>query len=152
MPQLIPELTYHADLVVDEVGPGPFGNRLIYNVTGGEFVGDRMKGSIVGAGADWLLFGADGFGRLDVRATFRTVDGATIYVQYHGLIQATEAIAAILAGAEESTEFGEQYFFTHPRMETGDERYAWANSTFFVGQGRLLPGPRVEYQVFRLAN
>jgi hypothetical protein len=21
--------------------------------------------------------------------------------------------------------FGEQYFFTNPRMETGDERYSW---------------------------
>ncbi|HEY1652960.1 MAG TPA: DUF3237 domain-containing protein [Acidimicrobiales bacterium] len=152
MPQLIPELTYYADLVVDDVGAGPFGARLIYNVTGGEFVGDRMKGSIVGAGADWLLFGADGFGRLDVRATFRTHDDALIYVQYHGLIEATEGITAILEGGGAPTEYGDQYFFTHPRMETGDERYAYVNTSFFIGQGRLVPGPRVEYQVFRIVN
>lgn len=152
MPQLVPELTYYADLQVDEVGTGPYGARIIFNVTGGEFAGDRMKGSIVGAGADWLLFGADGFGRLDVRATFRTVDGAHIYVQYYGLIEATPGIQAVLEGGDTPTEYGDQYFFTNPRMETGDERYAYVNTSFFVGQGRLLPGPKVEYNVFRVVN
>jgi hypothetical protein len=153
MPHLVPELTYYADLTLDEVGAGPLGaNRLIFNVTGGEFAGDRMKGSIVGAGADWLLLGSDGFGRLDVRATFRTVDDGLIYMQYYGLIEVTEAISAILAGGDRPTAFGDQYFFTNPRMETADERYAWVNTTFFVSQGRILPGPRVEYQVFRLEN
>jgi len=152
MPRLTPELTYYADLAMDDVGPGPLGSRIIFNVTGGEFAGDRMKGSIVGAGADWLLAGPDGFGRLDVRATFKTVDGAFIYVQYFGLIEVTETIQGILGGADQQTSFGDQYFFTNPRMETGDERYAFVNTTFFIGQGRLMGGPRVEYQVFRLEN
>jgi len=152
MPTLVRELEYFADLVIDEVGTGPLGARVIANVTGGEFAGDRLRGSLVGAGADWLLGGPDGFGRLDVRATFKTHDDALIYVQYHGLIEITPQIQAILGGADQSTDYGDQYFFTNPRMETGDERYAWVNSTQFVGQGRLIVGPRVEYQVFRVDN
>ena len=37
MPELIEEMTYHADLAMDDVGGGPFGPRMIFNVTGGEF-------------------------------------------------------------------------------------------------------------------
>ena len=39
MPKLVPEFDYTADLVLDEVGPGPFGNRVIANVTGGRIEG-----------------------------------------------------------------------------------------------------------------
>jgi hypothetical protein len=152
MPKLVQELEYYADLVLDDVGPGPLGARVIASVTGGEVVGDRIKGSLVGAGADWLLVGADGYGRLDVRATFKTYDDALIYVQYHGLIEATPEVQAILGGADFSVGFGDQYFFTNPRMETGDERYAWVNRTQFIGEGRLVAGPRVEYRVYRVEN
>lgn len=152
MPKLIQEFAYNADLAVDEVGSGPFGSRVIANVTGGTFEGDRLKGTLVGAGADWLLVGPDGFGRLDVRATFKTHDGAVIYAQYHGLIELTEAIAAILGGGGESVGYGDQYFFTNPRLETGDERYQWVNRTQFIGEGRLVAGPTVEYRVYRVEN
>ena len=152
MPKLVREFEYSADIVMDEVGPGPFGNRVIVTVTGGQVEGDRIKGTIVGAGGDWLLVCGDGFGRLDVRATFKTHDGAMIYVQYHGVVEVTEDIAAILGGASNSVNYGDQYFFTNPRLETGDERYKWVNQTQFLGQGRLVPGPTVEYRVYRVEN
>lgn len=156
MPQLIEEFEYYADIAApQEVGAGPFGQRMIVPVPGGELAGDRLKGSFVGSAGDWLLVGGDGFGRLDVRATLETVDGAFIYFQYFGLLEMTPEITAVLGGGDTPTNFGGQYFFTNPRLETGDERYGWVNKTFFVGQGRLTPGPagpRVEYKVYRLAN
>jgi len=78
-----------------------------------------------------------------------------IYFQYFGLLEATPNIMAVLQGGDTPTDFAGQYFFTNPRLETGDERYSWVNQTFFIGQGRLTPGPsgpRVEYKVYRLAN
>ena len=96
--------------------------------------------------------GADGFGRLDVCGTMRTDDGAQLYVQYTGLIEVTEDVQAILGGAETATEFGDQYFFTNPRIETGDERHQWVTSTMFLSQGRVVAGPAVEYKVFRVEN
>lgn len=152
LPTLTPVFTYYGDFNVDQVGSGPLGERVIANVTGGELSGDGIRASIVGASGDWLLLGPDGFGRLDVRVTLRTSDGAYIYVQYYGLIEVTPTIGAILAGDRAETAFGDQYFFTNPRLETGSERWAWVNHTFFVGQGRLLTGPRVEYQVYRVDN
>jgi Protein of unknown function (DUF3237) len=152
MPQLIEDFTYYADLAMEPIGDGPFGNRIIFTVTGGEVAGEQLKGEVTGAGADWLLVGPDGYGRLDVRATFRTHDDAVIYLQYFGLIEITDAVMAVLAGGDTPTEFGDQYFFTNPRAETGDERYAWLNHTMLIGQGRVVPGPRVEYKVFRVAQ
>jgi hypothetical protein len=149
--KLEPLMTYYADLgAAAPVGAGPHGNRLIVEVTGGRFEGSRLTGQILPGGGDWLLIDADGFGHLDVRATFLTDDGAHIYVQYFGRSHITEAAGAALAG-NGKTEFGETYFFTQPRFETGDPRYAWLNHVLAVGQGRFLPN-RVEYQVFAFAN
>jgi hypothetical protein len=81
----------------------------------------------------------------------QTVDGAFIYFQYSGLMELTPAFLAIMGGGGAPTNVGEQYVVANPRLETGDERYSWVNRTMFVGEGRVLPGPRVEYRVYRVA-
>ena len=58
------------------------------------------------------------------------------------------AVAAV--GGERSSDYDEHYFRTTPRLETGDERYVWVNQTIFVGEGRIHPGPVVEYRVHRV--
>ncbi|HET6873397.1 MAG TPA: DUF3237 family protein [Acidimicrobiales bacterium] len=132
------------------VGDGPFGSRAFFPVKEGRAKGARINGSLVGGGGDWLLLGADGFGRLDVRGQIQTADGAIIYISYHGLLQMTDAVMAAATGAEVETRFEDQYFRTAPRLETGDERYRWVNQTMFAAQGRFIPGG-VEYDVYRLA-
>lgn len=148
--ELAHEFTFNARLAPKvAVGDGPFGNRRIREVLGGEVTGERINGMVGSGGADWILVGADGWGRLDVRLTINTDDGAAIYVQYLGVIEYNEAALAANAG-EHSTEYADHYFRTAPRLETGDERYAWVNQTLFVGEGRLHPGPVVEYRVHRV--
>ena len=132
------------------VGPGPFGNRAIFDVTGGTFEGPRLRGTILPSGADWLLVGADGFARLDVRATFETHDGAFIYLSYFGVLEMNERVTTAMSQGA-ATDYGEVRFFTAPRFETGDPRYAWLNSMVTVAEGRLSPGA-VEYRVYNLAN
>lgn len=152
-PRLVPEFEYHADVSgIHDVGPGPLGRRMIGTIAGGALAGERLKGSIVGAGAEWLLLSSDGFGRLDTRTTFRTVDGAHIYMQFSGLLEMTPAVMALLSGGDTPTDFGDQYFFIDPRLETGDERYSWVNQTLFVGQGRHASRSRVEFRVYRVEN
>lgn len=143
--------SYHAILTNSlEVGAGPYGTRLIVEVDGGEFEGPKLKGRIRNAAAaDWLSI-TDTHGHLDVRATLETHDGAFIYLEYTGKIEMTEAVVKAIGG-EGSTEFGDQYFFTTPRMQTGDERYSWVNNIVCVAQGRLRPG-RVEYNVYMAQN
>jgi len=144
-------VTYHADLkeAVD-IGQGPSGLRRILDVTGGTFEGPKMRGTLVPSGGDWILTGADGVGRLDVRATFRTDDGAYVYVQYYGNIVLTDAVNEALAAGKE-TDYGDTYFMTQPRFETGDPRYAWLNAVTAVGEGRVVPGG-VEYRVYHVVN
>jgi hypothetical protein len=151
MPKLEYLMTYRADLEEPvEIGAVPSGSRRIYDVTGGSFEGPRLKGKLLASGGDWLLIGNDGVGRLDVRATFETDDGARIYLQYHGVLIPNEKIATALAGGRE-TQYGDAYFMTQPRFETGDPRYAWLNSSVAVSQGRVLPNA-VEYRVYQVVN
>jgi len=145
------EFTYRAKLKPPlAVGPGPYGTRLFFEVVEGDFEGKRLKGKILTGGGDWLLAGADGFGRLDVRAQFLTDDGAAIYLAYFGLLEMNPKIQAAVSDPNAGTDFGDQYFRTNPRFETGDPRYAWLNQSLFVAEGRVLPGPTVEYKVYRL--
>jgi hypothetical protein len=151
MPKLEYLMSYRADLKPPvEIGAVPSGNRRIFDVTGGTFEGPRMKGRLLASGGDWLLIGNDGVGRLDVRGTLETDDGARIYVQYHGVMVLDGKIAKVLAAGGES-QYGDAYFMTQQRFETGDPRYAWLNSAVCVAEGRILPNA-VEYRVFQVVN
>jgi hypothetical protein len=148
--KLKPLMTYRATLKDPvEIGAGPQGTRNIYDVTGGEFEGPRLRGRILPSGGDWILVDSEGVGRLDVRATFETEDGARIYVQYYGVVEINEKVAAALERGEE-TQYGDAYFMTQPRFETGDEKFSWLNRVMAVAEGRVLPSA-VEYRVFELA-
>lgn len=143
-------MTYRADLKPPVgVGLGPLGARQIYDVTGGTFEGPKLRGKILPSGADWLQVGSDGVGRLDVRATFETDDGALIYLQYFGLLDFGPVAEKLAQG--EDINFGDTYFMTAPRFETGDERYSWLNRVVAVAEGRGGTG-WVEYRVYQLVN
>ena len=149
-PQLEYVGTYTAILKPPIKAGGPFGTRMVFEVTGGEFHGaSGERGTLLTGGADWLLVGQDGWGRLDVRAQMQMADGAVLYVQYFGLIEMNEAVTSALQNGT-STTFDQQYFRTSPRFESSDPRYAWMQQSVFVGQGRIIAGPGVEYHLFRI--
>ena len=148
--KLVQECSFTATLKPPlPIGPGPIGTRMYYDVSGGEVTGERLRGRVLGGG-EWALIGPDGFLRIDVRLQVETHDGAHLYIQYVGLLGLNDAVQRALETGG-GTDYGDQYFFTNPRMETGDPRYAWVNTTFFVGEGRVLPGLGVEYRVWRPA-
>jgi len=134
---------------VDTVGPGPFGNRRIFTVTGGAFEGPRLRGRVLPSGGDWLLTDASGTARLDVRATLEADDGALIYVQYFGVNRTDSDRPQRPPG--EHAEYGDRYFMTTPRFETGAERYAWLNGMVCVAEGKGIPGG-VAYRVYSVVN
>jgi hypothetical protein len=149
-PALEYEFTLRATLGPQQVvGPGPYGLRIVVPLVGGTVSGPRINGDVVPSGADWLLIGNDGFGRVDVRAQFVTDDGATVYAYYKGVLElnAAAVTASGTPGAESS--FDDQYFRTSPRFETGAEQYAWLHQSTFVGKGRMS-GDGVEYEIYRV--
>jgi hypothetical protein len=76
-------------------------------------------------------------------------DDADLYVHYTRALELNDKAMAAVLGTEE-TSVGDQYFRTHVRIESGEERYAWVNRTLFVGEGRLA-SDGVEEEVYRLA-
>lgn len=104
------------------VGDGPAGTRVIGEVESATARGERLSGELLGqAAADWLVINGT-VGIVDVRAAFRTDDGAAIFSQYRGRMD----LAA-----------GTGLVYVAPTFETGDERYAWLNSIQAVGRGQL---------------
>ena len=84
------------------------------------------------AAADWLLVGPEGTTTLDVRFAFKTEDGATIFVQYHGRSDASQGFGAPV--------------YVAPRFETCDERYLWLNRIQAVGKGILNEDLSLDYE------
>ncbi len=129
---------------------GPFGMRQILEVVGGEFrAASGGRGELLTGSGDWLLVGDDGYARLDVRAQVRMDDGAILFVQYFGVLEMNETVQDALANGT-ATDFDDQYFRTNPRFEVSDPNYAWLQQGLFVGQGRVIEGLGVQYNVFRV--
>ena len=131
---LVQECTFTATLAVPlPIGTGPNGTRMYFGVDGGEVTGERLRGTILGGG-EWALIGPDGYLRVDVRLQVQTHDDAFLYVQYVGLLELNEAVQRAMESGR-GTDFDDQAFYTNPRFETGDPRYAWLNRIICVGSG-----------------
>lgn len=134
-----PGLEHLCDFVVElavpmELGPSLRGRRRIIPIVGGTVTGERLQGEILHLGADWQTVYEDGTAELDTRYGMRTHDGAIIDIRNYGYRAGPpDVLTKIAAGENVSPDL--YYFRTHPRFETGDERYAWLNSLICVGTG-----------------
>jgi hypothetical protein len=123
------------------IGATPAGLRRIAPVDGGSFGGDRLGGTVMPGGADWVLNRADGVMVIDVRLTLRTDDGANIYLAYGGRFRAApEAMARFAKGALLAPE--DYSLAVRATVECGAPRYAWLNDAVVVGTGlQTATGP-----------
>ncbi|MFK7894595.1 MAG: DUF3237 domain-containing protein [Myxococcota bacterium] len=141
-----------------EIGKLHNGTRRIYNVVGGEFHGDRLRGTVLPGGGEWFMHGDGSLGEVDVRLTLQTDEGATgsdetgahIFMRYTGVMDFNEKVLHALSAGRPS-EFGDNRFLTQVRFECGDPRYAWLTTTIAVGEGRVHPDC-VEYAVYEVAH
>jgi hypothetical protein len=138
--ELVPLCTLRIQLKPPiEVGTGPAGTRLVFEVESLKLEGDRFSGEMVGsATADWLVIGPEGTGTLDIRTTFRTNDGAIIFGQYYGRVDASQGMDLPMT------------IYVAPRFETGDERYAWLNRIQAVGKGIVREDLSLNYEWYEL--
>ena len=123
------------------LGPTPFGDRRIAAVTGGTLEGERLRGTVLSGGGDWLLLRRDGVLQLDVRLIMETHDGHLVYMTYRGLRHGPADVMDRL-GRGEPVDPSLYYFRTAPFFETSSETYGWLNGIVAVGVGSRVPsGP-----------
>ncbi|KAJ8106919.1 hypothetical protein OPT61_g9220 [Boeremia exigua] len=100
-----------------DFGQTPLGHLTFTPITGGNFTGPRLNGTIVSAGGDWNLQDAEGTYHPDVRETFKTSDGA--YIQLYQ------------TGGSGLQPGGVVY--VHLSFVTGSKEYYWLNKVIAVG-------------------
>ena len=114
---------------------------------------------IASVNLDWAAFAKpmlqalrDNPGRWDISSLEGMVSSGVMWSPEvkQGLLEFNDKMNAAFA-AGTGTEYGDAYFMTQPRFETGDERYAWLNRLVTVGEGRLIPSG-VEYRLYACEN
>jgi hypothetical protein len=118
---------------VQEIGKTPMGLRRIVKVTGGEFEGRRLKGTVID-GDDWLLLRQDGVMQLDCRMTLETDDGHVICMTYSGRRHGPTEVMERMAQGEE-VDADEYYHRVAPFFETASDKYSWLNGIVSVAAG-----------------
>jgi hypothetical protein len=137
-----------AERSVGDLGVSPFGHRQVHYIRDGWFDGPKLKGKVLSGGGDWPQFGTDSHAvqRGDVRAVWKTEDGALIYLAYTGRIAAPpDVLAEMMASGPHAIDPKRYYFRMAPLFETADPRYAWLNRILAIGVGRAIEGG-VAYQ------
>ena len=132
--ELLCELTSTLDKPI-QIGKTPFGERIIYPVSGGTFEGPEIKGKILANGGDWVLRLSSTTSKLDVRVVLETEDGDLIYTYYEGFIHINSD--------------GTYYFRTNPVFQTSSTKYSWLNHTIAIGVGKMIKGG-VTYRIYAI--
>jgi hypothetical protein len=125
------------DLILETAPAVVLGPRTVVGVTGGTFEGPKLKGKVVGPGADWPMRVSDTMRVLDVRTILVTDDDQKIYTTYRGVIYTPPAGQ------------GERYWRTVPIFETDSRKYEWLNHVVAVGVSFTMP-QRVCYRIFEI--
>jgi uncharacterized protein DUF3237 len=147
------DLSLLCDIAVDlapaQVISTPSGLRVTYIIERGTVTGERLRGEVLPGGGDWLLFGSDGIGRLDVRATLRVGGGELVHLAATGVsVVSDEAKARLAAG--ERVAAREMFIRSQPRFEADPNGpHAWLNAIATVALNHFAPG-RVDYRVFEV--
>ena len=102
------------------IGATPRGTLSVFPIIGGSFEGERLRGAVLGGGADWVTAPSEGTFELDLRVTLETDDGALIHMTFTGV-----------------RDDANHYFRSLPRFETAAPKYAFLNRLLAVGIGEL---------------
>lgn len=112
---------------VISMGLSPVGERRIVPITGGSFVGNHIKGTVLPGGADRQLIRRDGFKQLHATYELQTDDGFVLSVSNRVLIPAQRRPGEMV--------------FSQIELTAEDGPYDWINQHVYVGTlTSLQPG------------
>jgi len=132
-----------------DIGDTPAGHRRVFAVSGGDFAGERIRGTVLPLiGSDLLLVRADGSAQQDVRMLLKTEDEALVLMTYRGVRHASAEVNGRLARGE-AVGSEEYYLRTAPFFETSAVKYSWLNKIVAIGVGERR-AQSVVYEVFEI--
>lgn len=121
-----------------ELGTTARGVKKIVPITGGQFEGPGIKGTILPGGYDWQLVRADGVSEIEARYILKTDDDVLITIINKGLRHGTPEAMRRIANGELAAP-SKYYFRTSPVFETSAAKYDWLNRNIFVANGIRKP-------------
>ena len=147
------KLVHVADLKVlvgapVEIGDTPAGARRMIPILGGEATGPRLKGQVLGGGADYQILRRDGVTELQARYVLELEGGAKVYVENNGLRHGPPELMERMRRGEQ-VDPKQIYFRATPRFETADKNYLWLTRHIFLCEGVRLP-TRVELAFYQV--
>lgn len=134
---------------INTVGTTPKGQRVIADLGGGSFEGERLRGRVRPSGGDWGLFMPDGTLRVDGRCCFEVDDGTIVYAIYKGRWAITPEMMARLPSPEgvDPSEYRLRITF---EFEAPLGNHDWLNHIMAVAAGRWVEDG-IRYEVFEVA-
>ena len=136
-----PEFIFAARVTVAaplDVGDIAKGRRRIVAITGGDFSGPALSGTVLPGGADWQIVRTDGVAELEARYVLRTDDGALVHVRNQALRHGPPDVMAALAAGQPVA--AESYYFRGATFfETAAPRHAWLTRHIVVCTGHREP-------------
>lgn len=136
------EAEFVMELIVElgenlEVGHTPKGLLRLIPITGGSFVGPKLRGKILSGGYDWNTTLPDGTAHAFAKYALQTDDGVYISIDNEGNLDSGAHPCMIK---------------TTPRFQVMDGKYDWLRRGVFVGslQGGKTDVPSVCIQIYKL--
>jgi hypothetical protein len=133
---------------IHTVGRTPMGQRVIADLGGGTFEGERLRGRILPSGGDWGLFMPDGTLRVDGRCCFEVDDGTIVYGIYKGRWKITPEQMARLGGSG-GVDPADYYLRIHFEFETTSDSHDWLNHIIAIATGRRVEDG-IAYRVYEV--
>ena len=130
------------------IGATPNGDRRIGLVGSGSFQGERLRGTILPGGSDWIILRPIGRSSPLIRVVLETDEKALIGMTYRGLRHGTPSVIERL-GRGETVDPSEFYFRTSVAFETASAKYDWLNRIIAVGTGQRPPEGPI-YDIFEV--
>lgn len=130
------------------IGATPGGNRRIGLVSGGTFQGERLRGTVLPGGADWVMVRGDGSNTADVRLVLETDNNSLIGMTYRGIRHGPTAVMERLYRGE-NVDAADYYLRTAVAFETAAPKYDWLNRIIAIGTGRRASEGPI-YEIFEV--
>ena len=108
------------------------GVRRIIPILGGEVHGPDVNGKVCAFGADFQVIRPNELIELEAKYAFETDDGAIVYVENKGIrFGPIDLLQKLKRGEPVDPKL--IYCRTHPKFETGHDKYRWLMEHVFVG-------------------